>query len=53
MLTLFNSQERDRDDWVSLFKQADERFEFVGITQPHGANLSIIEFIFDQDIGTT
>ena len=46
MLTLFNSQERDRDDWISLFKRADERFQFVDITHPKGANLSIIEFVW-------
>ena len=30
MLTLFNAREREEEDWVSLFLQADERFSFTG-----------------------
>ncbi|MCJ1432481.1 hypothetical protein MMC27_001838 [Xylographa pallens] len=44
MLTIFNAQERDRDEWISLFKRADERFKFVSIDHPEQANLSIIQF---------
>ena len=44
MLTIQNSRERDQDGWISLFKQADERFEFLGVKHPEGAHLSIIEF---------
>ena len=44
MLTIFNAQERDRDEWISLFKRADERFKFVSIDHPERANLSIIQF---------
>ena len=44
MLTIQNSQERDQDDWISLFSRADERFKFLGIKHPKGSHLSIIEF---------
>ena len=44
MLTLFNSQERDQDEWIDLFHRADERFKFVSMTTPQGANLSTLEF---------
>ena len=47
MLTIQNSRERDQDDWISLFKQADKRFNFLGVTHPEGANLLIIEFNWD------
>ncbi|MCJ1311798.1 hypothetical protein MMC25_005471 [Agyrium rufum] len=44
MMTIQNSQERDQDDWISLFKRADERFKFEGVKHPEGAHLSFIEF---------
>lgn len=43
MLTLCNARERDSDDWKMLFKQADERFHFVGAFVPEGSSLAIIE----------
>ena len=36
MLTLFNSQERDRDDWVGLFKRTN------AVTSKNGHPLLII-----------
>ncbi|TVY44615.1 O-methyltransferase [Lachnellula subtilissima] len=44
MMTLQNSRERDRDDWIALFSQASKRFHLVGIQCPTGSQLSIIEF---------
>ena len=44
MKTIANAQERNQDDWVSLFKRADERFQFVSVTQPEGSHLSLMEF---------
>ena len=43
MLTLCNARERDRDDWEMLFKQADNRFQFVDASVPEGSSLAIIE----------
>jgi hypothetical protein len=43
MLALFNARERDSTDWTALFADVDQRFEFVGITDPPGSALSIIQ----------
>ncbi|KAK4216229.1 S-adenosyl-L-methionine-dependent methyltransferase [Rhypophila decipiens] len=42
MAELFNSQERELDDWANLFKLADSRFEFKGAHQPDGSEMSLI-----------
>lgn len=44
MMTLQNSKERDRDDWIDLFGRASERFHLNGIQRPKRSQLSIIEF---------
>jgi hypothetical protein len=49
MLTTVNSNERDVDDWRSLFKQADSRFTFLGASQPKGCRMWIIEAVWDPD----
>lgn len=46
MLSLFDGQERDLDEWVDLFHRADERFMFVGMSKAPGANLSTLEFLW-------
>lgn len=43
MLQLTNAKERDLDDWISLFKHADSRFQFVGVRKPSESVLSFIE----------
>ncbi|MCJ1387546.1 hypothetical protein MMC18_000389 [Xylographa bjoerkii] len=43
MTTYFNSYERDAAEWQHLFARADSRFEFVGITQPQGSALALVE----------
>ena len=43
MLGIFNSRERDIDEWQSLFREADSRFEFLGVKEPKGSALAIIE----------
>ncbi|RAK95914.1 putative O-methyltransferase [Aspergillus ibericus CBS 121593] len=43
MLSLFHSHERDTDDWKLLLAKADPRFQWEGVVQPEGSNLSIIE----------
>ena len=44
MMTIQNSQERDQDDWISLFSRGDARFRFLGVKHPEGSLLSIIKF---------
>ncbi|CAF9907146.1 MAG: hypothetical protein ALECFALPRED_003076 [Alectoria fallacina] len=43
MLSLFNSREREKEDWQSIFQQADARFTNVKVWVPEGATLAIIE----------
>ncbi|KAL8868324.1 MAG: hypothetical protein Q9174_005065 [Haloplaca sp. 1 TL-2023] len=43
MLELCNGKERDKDEWVDLFKLADQRFEVVRVLRPKGSRLSLIE----------
>ncbi|KAM7182880.1 S-adenosyl-L-methionine-dependent methyltransferase [Rhypophila sp. PSN 637] len=42
MAELFNSHERELDDWANLFELADSRFEFKGAHQPDGSEMSLI-----------
>ena len=41
-LSAQNARERELDDWATLFKEADSRFEFLGGKQPIGSRLSIL-----------
>ena len=43
MNTYFNAWERDAEEWRELFKRADPRFKFIGITQPQGSALVLVE----------
>ena len=43
MLQLLNSYQRDAEEWQALFRAADRRWKFIGITQPQGAAQSLIE----------
>ena len=42
-MAMLNSKERGRDDWAELFREADERFQFLGVQTPPGSQLSFIE----------
>jgi SAM-dependent methyltransferase len=42
MTSIQNAKERELDDWIELFRKADERFEFQGATCPPGSSHSII-----------
>ena len=46
MLSLHNSRERDQDEWVQLFKDADPRFGEISIRVPEGSALAIIEAVW-------
>ena len=43
MLEFHNAKERDKDDWAHLLHSADERMHIIGIRQPPGSRLSVIE----------
>lgn len=46
MLEIQNSKERDLDEWITLFKRADARYSFKGMTQPPGSSLALLEVIW-------
>jgi hypothetical protein len=48
MQELCNAKERDAGEWKSLFGQVDPRFKLVGIKQPAGSRLAIIETVWDE-----
>ena len=43
MLAFFNSREREKHDWMVLFREADERFKDIKMWTPDGSSFSIIE----------
>ena len=46
MMSLFNSRDREAEDWHMLFQQADTRFGEPKIWVPEGATLAIIEVVW-------
>jgi hypothetical protein len=49
MLTLLNAQERTAGEFEELFRRADERFVFRGVTRPKGCRMSIVEAVWEGD----
>ncbi|KID89862.1 O-methyltransferase, family 2 [Metarhizium guizhouense ARSEF 977] len=47
MLTLLNAQERAEQEFRDLFKAADERFVFKGVTRTPGCRMSVIEAVWE------
>ena len=47
MLMLLNAQEREEEEWKSLFERADKRFRYLGSRKPYRAVLSIIEAVWE------
>ncbi|GAB0133496.1 Alpha-1,3-mannosyltransferase cmt1 [Epichloe bromicola] len=47
MLTLLNAQEREEDEFKELFRAADERFVFKGVTRSPGCRMSVVEAIWE------
>ncbi|PWY71774.1 S-adenosyl-L-methionine-dependent methyltransferase [Aspergillus sclerotioniger CBS 115572] len=43
MMQAFNSKERELDDWRDLLTAADARFRIVGVEQPVGSAMSVLE----------
>lgn len=48
MMTMQNAQERDKGEWIDLFKRAEERFHFVEVVQPEESDLAVIKFIWQE-----
>ena len=52
MLTLLNAQERTAAEFEDLFRRADPRFVFKGVTRPKGCRMSIVEAVWaGEDFG--
>ena len=43
MMYILHGKERDVDEWVTLFQDADPRFDAIRIKSPPQSMLSIIE----------
>lgn len=46
MKAIQNANERDAEEWIALFKQADARFVLDEIKTPPGSALSMISFVW-------
>lgn len=49
MMEFHNAKERDLDDWVALFSDADPRFKLLGVKRPARSNLGIIEITWEEN----
>ncbi len=49
MLEFHNAKERDMDDWMQIFKDADSRFTVLGGKHPEGSRLGLIEVVWEGD----
>ncbi len=50
MMAMVNARERGADDWADLFREADERFKFIGIRKPPGSQLAFIEVTWEDHV---
>ncbi|KUJ07170.1 O-methyltransferase-like protein [Mollisia scopiformis] len=48
MMTLFNARERELEDWITLFTQADKRFKFVGVKKMEVGTMSVITVVWED-----
>lgn len=49
MMAVHNAQERSEEEYITLFKQADKRFNFVGLSHSSGAFQSLVDFEFKTE----
>ncbi|CAG8957850.1 hypothetical protein HYFRA_00000190 [Hymenoscyphus fraxineus] len=49
MMTLFNSREREKADWIELFKEADERFCFLDAKKPTVGTMGVIVAVWREE----
>ena len=50
MAQAFNSKERDLDDWKNLLAATDPRLRLVGLVQPFGSTMSVLEVVVDHTV---
>ncbi|EHK17895.1 uncharacterized protein TRIVIDRAFT_194407 [Trichoderma virens Gv29-8] len=49
MLVLFNAKERTAEDWATVFKMADDRFQVNAVKVIPGASVGLIDVMFDGE----
>lgn len=49
MKSIQNGQEREKGDWVRLFKLAAQEFQLETVIQPPEARLAILVFVWRED----
>ncbi|CAM1502234.1 Fc.00g042180.m01.CDS01 [Cosmosporella sp. VM-42] len=49
MLSLLNAQERTEAEFRDLFKAADERFVFKGVTRSEGCRMGVVEAVWEPE----
>lgn len=42
MMQVFNSQERDMEEWGKVFEKADSRLRVLEVNRPFGSNLALV-----------
>lgn len=47
MTSTQNAKERELGDWAQLFREADGKFQFQGVTRPPGSDHSIIVAVWE------
>ena len=47
MMQAFNSKERDLDDWKDLLATTNPKLQLVGVNQPYGSAMSVLEVALD------
>ena len=52
MMQAFNSNERDFDDWKRLLSGTDTRLHLVGVNQPFGSAMSVLEVVLGSVLAT-
>lgn len=52
MMQAFNSSERDLDDWKRLLSGTDTRLHLVGVNQPFGSAMSVLEVVLNSVLPT-
>jgi hypothetical protein len=49
MMEFHNSKERDNEESVALFSDADPRFKVLSVRRPARSNLGIIEIAWEEN----
>lgn len=50
MMTLFNARERERGDWIQLFRAAGHQFKFVDAKRPQVGTMGVVEVVWEPDV---